>query len=82
MNLVRHSGWRVLWYIVCSIIELLFLAPILWSFLTSFKISSEANGGIGPKPARPVAAARIMGRSSDMARGCSATSGTVSSWRP
>jgi multiple sugar transport system permease protein len=43
MNLARHSVWRVLWYIVCLIVALLFLAPILWSFLTSFKVPSEAN---------------------------------------
>jgi multiple sugar transport system substrate-binding protein len=43
MNLARPSVWRVLWYIVCSIVALLFLAPILWSFLTSFKVPSEAN---------------------------------------
>jgi multiple sugar transport system permease protein len=43
MNLPRQSVWRVLRSIVCSIIALLFLAPIFWSVLTSFKVPAEAN---------------------------------------
>jgi multiple sugar transport system permease protein len=43
MSLVRFPTRRVLWYTVCSIIALLFVAPILWSVLTSFKVPSEAN---------------------------------------
>jgi multiple sugar transport system permease protein len=43
MDLARFPMRRVLWYTVCSITALLFVAPILWSVLTSFKIPSEAN---------------------------------------
>jgi multiple sugar transport system permease protein len=43
MNPTRFSGRRALRYTLCSIVALLFLAPIFWSILTSFKVPSEAN---------------------------------------
>jgi multiple sugar transport system permease protein len=43
MNLARFPMRRVLWYTACSVTALLFVAPILWSVLTSFKVPAEAN---------------------------------------
>ncbi len=43
MNLSKFPTQRVVWYALCSVVALFFLAPILWSVITSFKISSEAN---------------------------------------
>ncbi|MBV9673049.1 MAG: carbohydrate ABC transporter permease [Verrucomicrobia bacterium] len=43
MNMVQPAVRRPVWYVACSLIAVLFLAPILWSILTSLKLPAEAN---------------------------------------